>query len=76
MEDNIMENLKVLENELVTVYETSTGEKVVYGRELWKVLQSKQDFSTWMKKRINECDAVENEDFDRFHKKWKPIMLV
>lgn len=61
--------LKVLENELVPVYETSEGEKVVDGRELHNVLCSKQDFSTWMKKRISECDAVENVDFTRFHKK-------
>lgn len=30
--------LKVIENDLVPVYETSTGEKVVYGSELHKVL--------------------------------------
>ena len=59
-----MKNLKVIENELVPVYQTSTGEKVVNGRELHEVLGSKQDFSTWVKKRLTECDAVENEDFD------------
>ena len=34
-----MQNLKVIENELVPVYQTSAGEKVVYGSEyikLWK----------------------------------------
>lgn len=64
-----MDNLTVIENELVPVYETSTGEKVVNGRELHKVLQSGQDFSTWVKKRLAECDAEENKDFDRLHKK-------
>ena len=64
-----MENLKVIENDLVPVYETSTGEKVVSGRELHQVLESKQDFSTWVKKRIHDCDAIENQDFSRFHKK-------
>ena len=64
-----MDNLKVIENELVPVYETDKGIKIVNGRELHEVLQSKQDFSTWVKKRLAECDAVEDEDFERFHKK-------
>lgn len=64
-----MADLKVIENELVPVYETDKGVKVVNGRDLHRALESKQDFSTWVKKRLSECDAVENEDFDRFHKK-------
>ena len=64
-----MQNLTVIQNELVPVYETSTGEKVVSGRELHEVLQSKQDFSTWVKARLKECDAQEDVDYDRFHKK-------
>jgi len=55
--------------ELIPVYETSIGEKVVNGRELYEWLESKQDFSTWIKKRINESDAIENEDYFSFHKK-------
>lgn len=31
--ENLNNELKVLENELVPVYETSIGEKVVYGSE-------------------------------------------
>lgn len=59
--------LKIIENELMPVYETSTGEKVVDGRELHSVLQSKQDFSTWTKARLKECDAIEKEDYELFH---------
>lgn len=62
-------NLKVIESELVPVYMTDAGEKVVNGRELHKVLQSRQDFSTWVKARLKECDAVEKVDYDRFHEK-------
>lgn len=62
-----MNDLRLLENELVPVYETDQGIKVVNGRELHQVLQSKQDFSTWVKKRLSECDALENEDFDLLH---------
>lgn len=64
-----MADLKVIENELVPVYETDKGIKVVNGRDLHRALESKQDFSTWVKKRLSECDAMENEDFDRLHKK-------
>lgn len=59
-----MTDLKVIENEIVPVYETEKGIKVVNGRELHAVLGSKQDFSTWVKRRLSECDAEENEDFD------------
>lgn len=62
-----MNELKMIENDLVPVYETDKGIKVVNGRELHQVLQSGQDFSTWVKKRLSECDAEENEDFDLFH---------
>ena len=58
-----MNNLKVIENDLVPVYETSTGEKVVYGSELYECLGSKQEYSNWVKGRLKECDSLENEDF-------------
>lgn len=64
-----MNNLKLIENQIVPVYETDKGIKVVNGRELHQVLGSKQDFSTWIKRRLSECDAEENEDYDCFHKK-------
>jgi anti-repressor protein len=60
-------SLTVIENELVPVYETDEGIQVVNGRELHQVLKSGQDFSTWVKKRLNECDAEENKDYDLFH---------
>jgi len=63
-------DLKVIEQDgLIKVYETSKGERVVDARELYEGLESKQDFSTWAKARLNECDALENVDFSVFHKK-------
>ena len=43
--------------------------ETVNARELHAFLQSRQDFSTWIKNRIADYDFVENQDFVRFHKK-------
>lgn len=59
-----MQNLTVIENELVPVYETSTGEKVVYGTELHTVLEVKSNYRDWIRNRLNDCEAIENEDFE------------
>lgn len=58
-----MDELRLLENELVPVYVTSTGEKVVYGTELFECLGSKQEYSNWIKNRVKDCDATEEKDF-------------
>lgn len=59
-----MQNLTVIENELVPVYETSAGEKVVYGSELHEVLGVKSRYREWIDRRFADIDAVENEDFE------------
>lgn len=41
----------------------------VNARDLHSLLQSKQDFSTWIKKRIEDYGFRENKDYLRFHKK-------
>ena len=43
--------------------------ETVSARELHAFLQSKQDFSTWIKNRIADYDFVENQDFIKLHKK-------
>lgn len=63
-----MQSLVVIENELVPVYVTSTGEKVVYGTELHEVLGVKSKFADWVKNRLEDCEAVENTDFEAFSK--------
>ncbi len=63
-----MAKLKVIENEIVSVYETDKGEKVVYGTELHQVLEVKSKFADWIKNRLNDCEAIENEDFQAFSK--------
>ncbi len=59
-----MNDLRLLENDLVPVYVTSTGEKVVYGKDLYRKLEVRTDFSTWVKRRLDECDAEEKVDYD------------
>lgn len=59
-----MNNLTVIENELVPVYETSTGEKVVYGSELHAVLEVKTQYKDWSERRLNDIDAAEKEDYE------------
>lgn len=59
-----MKELKVIENDLVPVYETNTGEKVVYGTELHKVMNVKSNYREWIKRRMSECDALENKDYE------------
>lgn len=61
-----MEELKVFDDGMVPVYETSTGEKVVYGTDLHKVLGSKRQYTDWIKSRFSECDAIEKEDYEGF----------
>ena len=58
-----MNELKIIENELVPVYETSTGEKVVYGSELHEVLDVKTPCRTWIDRRLSDIDAVDEEDY-------------
>lgn len=63
-----MQELVLIENELVPVYETSTGEKVLYGTELYEVLDVKSNYRDWVRNRLNDCEAIENEDFESFAK--------
>ncbi|MDO0132412.1 antA/AntB antirepressor family protein [Clostridioides difficile] len=61
-----MENLKIVEEKgIIKVYTTDEDIKVVNGRELWEGLGVKQDFSDWMKKNLENVDAVENTDYFR-----------
>lgn len=63
-----MEPLSMIENELVPVYTTSTGEKVVYGTELHRILEVKSNYRDWIKNRMNDIGAVEYEDYESFAK--------
>lgn len=48
--------------------EENDGKQAVNARELHQKLGSKQDFSTWIKNRIEKYGFVESQDFEVFHK--------
>ena len=59
-------------NQLIPLHsQTIDGNAVetVNARELHTFLESKQDFSTWIKNRIEKYDFVENQDYVSLHKK-------
>lgn len=43
--------------------------QTVNARDLWKFLESKQDFSTWIKSRIFRYGFIEGQDYLTLHKK-------
>lgn len=55
--------MKVLTNELLPVYETDIGERIVDGRELHAFLEVGRDFTNWIKDRIEKYGFVAREDF-------------
>lgn len=73
------EEMKVIEKSIVPIYEkncidgSNFHEQVVNARELWKALESKQDFSTWVKRRLQEVDAEKNLDYTLLHVKMEQV---
>ena len=63
-------------NELIKIESKEIGNEsvqTVNARELHAFLQSKQDFSTWIKNRIEQYGFVENQDFILLHKKMEQV---
>lgn len=52
--------------ELIPISEKD-GKRAVSARDLHSFLESKQDFSTWIKNRIEKYDLVENVDYVLLH---------
>lgn len=51
--------------ELIKITEQN-GKQAVSARELHSFLESKQEFSTWIKNRIEKYDFIENQDYEVF----------
>lgn len=59
-------------NELIKISQVRMNAdevNAVNARDLHMFLESKTDFSNWIKRRIDEADAVENTDYTSFAKK-------
>ncbi len=59
-------------NQLIVITQQTINDaqvQAVNARELHAHLESKQDFSTWIKSRIDQYGFVENVDYVRLHKK-------
>lgn len=54
---------KIIENELLPIYENDNKERLVNARELHTKLESKQEFANWIKNRIKRYGFIENIDF-------------
>lgn len=63
-----MQKISTIKNGLVPVYETNSGEKVVYGSELYRGVQPKSSYAEWIYKSFEECKAKEEEDYYVFLK--------
>ena len=66
-------------NELFIIEPVKIGTKAlncINARELHQALHSKQDFSTWIKKRLETCGAKEGEDYICWSKVLKPASQI
>jgi len=61
-----MDQLTITTNKLV--HATKTSELAVDARSLWKRLECKQEFTNWIKNRIQKYQFIEHEDFVTFDK--------
>lgn len=50
-------------NELIKITTDQKGKEAISSRELHAFLESKQDFSTWIKSRIEKYDFIDGIDF-------------
>ena len=60
------EKLKVIEGEIVPIYENSKGERLINARELFYALRGKETktkFADWIKERLIKYKFIENIDY-------------
>ena len=58
-----MKDLKLIQGDIVPIYETEEGERVINARELHAKLGSKRQFANWIEERVKKYKFEENEDF-------------
>ena len=60
--------LKIIQGDIVQIYENSKGERLINARELHEKLGNKRQFANWIKQRIEHYKFEESQDFIRFNK--------
>lgn len=58
---------KMVENEMVPIYENNLKKKYINARELHQLLKNKRKFADWIKQRIEQYGFVENSEYIPFH---------
>lgn len=71
--NNNLETIRIFSEDVIPVYDTDTGEKVVLGRELHERLKIKTVYADWFK-RMCEYGFVEGTDYSVFLKNEKNSM--
>lgn len=69
-----MDGLKIFNTEVIPVYLTDKGEKVVYGRELHKKLEMKRDYTHWVEDMI-AYGFQEGIDYQEFWEKESDVIF-
>jgi len=59
----MINNLSIIENGLIPIYQSEKGTNLVNARELHEFLEVNSKFADWMKNRIEKYEFVENQDF-------------
>lgn len=63
--NNNLENIRIFSEDVIPVYDTDTGEKVVLGRELHERLKIKTSYKDWFP-RMCEYGFVDGKDYGSF----------
>lgn len=66
--NNNLETIRIFSEDVIPVYDTDTGEKVVLGRELHERLKIKDKYTDWMQRMIG-IGFIEGTDFSSFSEK-------
>ena len=66
-----MKGLKLIQNQLIPVYENKRQEQIVDGRELHTLLKVQTRFNDWISRKIKDYDFIEGEDFYSYLSKSK-----
>lgn len=57
---------KMIENEIVPIYENNLKKKYINARELHQLLENKRKFADWIKQRIEQYGFIENSEYMSF----------